>query len=232
MKFMFTNSELSYLAKQLGYNKLLGFNQSFFSEQKVIDSLKEKKYIEEVSGSIKISNSIILLLSGWSKMNYSILRLDYRDKNNAYYTLASKELILLIADLENEISICMYDFSIDNMDSIIKTYLKIPEVSDCKDSYVVPIFDLNIKNLSNKEFARKTGLSIEQIEEIDGFCNDDTTGIQFIVQSISDDAGMMCTLFSNDNALFMFKDITAGEVNKMVIVKGNTQDIIDSIYIF
>lgn len=238
MTFSFTQEELSYLMMKYGYRNLEAMDVVEFDEEKCEGALFEKGYLSQGQRAIELSNDVRLLLSAWSGIRYTIVREDFISENQAFALLASKDYIITYSSNDEiiELNLCDFDFSI--MDSIISNYIDISEkevycsslnISLTSDEFV-SLFD---KGSSNEEIIKKTGISLNDTIMIRRALSSEES-VEFILQDVENNVGCKGSLVNDKEGYVLIKHITyndASDNQRIVIAKGNRQDIVDSIYI-
>ncbi len=238
MTFAFSQEELSYMAKSFGYQHLEGADFIKFDKKSCEASLLEKGYILPYKKSFELSNEIRLLLSAWVGIRYTLIRDSFLSDERVFAILASPEYILTYSLNKGSISMNMGNFSPEDMDRILADYLNIIECGGEN-----PGFNISFSGeeylayfsgeLSDEAVSGKTGLLSADIAQIKATL-DAEDGVSFIVQNVKDDIGCMGALKRYEDGYVMVKHIvpnTAIDRQKIVVVKGNAQAIIDSIYI-
>lgn len=236
--FNFTQEELSFIAKQFGYDHLEGAAFVKFNKNKCSGSLIEKGYVIQYGKKLELSNECRLLLSSWESIRYTLVKDTCLSDENIHAILANSERIISYSLHQSDIQIAMCDFSAEVMDRIIIDYLNIVECNDCSSRFNVTFsadeylscFETEI---SNDTICKKTGLSLDDVSLIkQSLTSKNRTS--FIVQDVVEDIGCMGVLVKHSEGYLLVKHIVPNndiKNQKVVVSKGNTQDVIDSIYI-
>lgn len=234
----FTQEELSFIAKQFGYDHLEGADFVKFNKNRCISSLTKKGYVIPYGKKIELSNECRLLLSTWESIRYTLIKDACLLDEYVHAIMANAERIISYSLHHSDIQIVMCDFSAEVMDQIIADYLAIDECKDCSSVFNVTFSDDEYLSYFEKEtpndlICKKTGLSLDDVSLIkQSLANE--KGTSFIVQDVVEDIGCMGILIKHSDGYILIKHIVPNNDisnQKVVISKGNSQDIVDSIYI-
>lgn len=244
MNYNLTNKEIKYLMGQLDINRLTGY-AGWFSlapitspiYDEIKKSLIEKGYISIDGKDVVISANVKRLMSLWANIKYSIS--NQRTMSKDFFSCSlfdGKDVLILQRDLDNyylEASGALTE----NISNAINAVTEISEV-DCKDNYIIQITTeelnkmLNEKTDSNYElFSKKTGVKKAEIENY--FKVIDSTDGNFSV-SLAEDyenrVSCLIKIVNENDGIYMLKQSKNQQFEKNVLVKGNKQYIIDSIF--
>ncbi|MBQ8741957.1 MAG: hypothetical protein IJZ03_01160 [Clostridia bacterium] len=238
MTFHFSHEELSFLAKRFGYKHLEGIEFVRHNKEICSSALVEKGYMVPYKRSYELSNEVRLLLSTWVNVKYTLVREGYLSNNDVFAILANEERILSYSFHDGKIEIVMCDFSVEVMDQIITDYLDIVECNNCCTGFNITFTDDEYLSYFDSDtpselICKKTGLSPDDVSLIkQSLANE--KGTSFIVQDVVEDIGCMGILTKCSDGYVLVKHIVPNNDisnQKIVISKGNSQDIVDSIYI-
>ena len=234
----FTKQELTCLADTFGYLNLEGADFVEFNREECINSLLEKGYITPYADRFELSNECRLLLSAWENIRYTLTKDSALLEDHVHAILASSRSIISYSLHFNDIQMVMCDFSAEVMDKVFADYLDIPAFDNCKSGFNITLSAEEYiycfgQEISNELISKKTGLSYDDVSLIKKALNDEN-GTSFMVKDIRDEVVYAGILFKYSNEYVLIKDIVPNnnfDMQKVVIVKGNSVDIIDSIYI-
>ena len=238
MTVNFSHEELSFLASNFGYKHLEGLELIKFDETQCTDSLLAKGYIVPYKKTYELSNELRILFSAWVNIQYTIVRANYVTEIDLFAVFASRERIITYSYHSGNIQMSMCDFSFETMDMVIRDYLDIKEnvvandkfnVSFTADEYLAAFGT----EMSNEEFAKTTGLKIEDVELIKYLLSHDAT-TSYVLQDVVQDISCRGIIFAYDGGYMLLKHIVPNNnlrKQKVVIAKGSAKDIVDSIYI-
>ena len=238
MVLNFTQEELSFIAKQFGYEHLEGADFVKFNKNRCISSLTEKGYVIPYGKIFELSNECRLLLSTWESIRYTLAKDSCLSDEYVHAILANSERIISYSLHLNDIQIAMCDFSVEVMDQIITDYLDIVECNNCCTGFNITFTDDEYlsyfaSDTPSELICKKTGLSPDDVSLIkQSLANE--KGTSFIVQDVVEDIGCMGILTKCSDGYVLVKHIVPNNDisnQKIVISKGNSQDIVDSIYI-
>lgn len=236
--FNFTQEELSFIAKQFKYNHLEGADFVKYNKSNCISSLTEKGYVVPYGKHLELSNECRLLLSTWESIRYTLVKDACISDDHVHAILANSERIISYSLHQSDIQIVMCDFSVEIMDKIISDYLGIIDCTNCSSGFNITFSDDEYLSYFEKEapndlICKKTGLSLDDVLLIkQSLTNEKSTS--FIVQDVIEDIGCMGILLMYSCGYILIKHIVPNKDisnQKVVISKGNSQDIVDSIYI-
>lgn len=234
----FTREELTFLAEYFGYKNLQAADFVEYNQNECIDSLVKKEYITPYGSNFKLSNECRLLLSAWQKIRYTLVKDSSLSDDYVYAILAGSQSVISYVLHYNDIEVSMCDFSIEIMDKIIADYLKIIESNNCKLGFNITLTAEEYVYCFGEEtpsalICKKTGLSIDDVDLIKR-CLKNQDNTPFIVQDLKENVGCRGILFKYPNEYVLIKHIVPNnnpDMQKVVIVKGNSVDVVDSIYI-
>ena len=238
MMFNFTQEELSFVAKQFGYDHLEGADFVKYNKNRCISALTEKGYVIPYGKNLELSNECRLLLSTWESIRYTLVKDTCLSDEHVHAILANSERIISYSLHHNDIQIVMCDFSIDVMDQIITDYLDVVESNDCCSCFNITFSADEYLSYFDAEtpsdlICKKTGLSLDDVSSIKQSLADEKS-TSFIVQDVVEDIGCMGILARCSNGYILVKHIVPNNDmsnQKVVVSKGNSLDVVDSIYI-
>ena len=238
MALYFTHEELSYLAKKFGYKHLEGVDLIKFKDKVCEASLLDKGYILPYGNSYELSNDVRFLLSSWSDIRYTLVRDQFISDEHAFALLASEERIISYSFHEGNIQASLCDFSPEVMDKLMTDYLDVQECDTQTLGFNVTFageeyLSLFGGKMTSEQIAGKCGISVQNVDLIKKTLSDENS-TSFIVQDVAEDIGCMGTFVRYADGYIMIKHIVPNndpDAQKVVIVKGSAQDIIDSVYI-
>lgn len=238
MTFAFTEEELSYISKKYGYKYLVGFESVKFNKERCITALLEKGYIYPYKRAYELSNDVRLLLSAWVRMKYTLVRDSFMSDQDAFALFANENHIMTFSYHGEEVRLNLGDFSATAMDETLAQYLGITDD-------VVPADVFNITFTADdyltyfeeetpvEQIAKETGLGVKDICAIkETLVSGESTS--FVLQNVVNDIGCMGTFKKYNSAYILVKHIVPNthlDRQRVVVVKGNSKDIVDSIYI-
>lgn len=234
----FTQEELSFIAKQFGYDHLEGADFVKYNKNRCISSLTKKGYVIPYGKNFELSNECRLLLSTWESIRYTLVKDSCLSDEHVHAILANSERIISYSLHHSDIQIVMCDFSAEVMDQIISDYLGIDEFKDSCSGFNVTFSDDEYLSYFEKEtpnglICKKTGFSPDDVSLIkQSLANENS--ISFVVQDVVEDIGCMGVLTKCSDGYILVKHIVPNNDisnQKVVISKGNSQAVVDSIYI-
>ena len=240
MQLNFNTNELSFVVKRFKIGELMSFGpQKKVKEKDAIDSLLQKQYLIPYGEKYELSNELRLLFSVWEKIRYTVVREDYISKDHVFSLMANSKNILVYSEHFDDITVALSDFSAEVMDGILLDYLGIADGDEMEQGYncVFQTEDfLNYFVAKKKDInyiSAKTGLSADEIQEIiDALAAEDEMSL--IVQDIVEDVGARCSVKRLPKAWIMIKHIVPNKAlakERVVVIKGNAEKIVDSIYV-
>lgn len=238
MELLFTQQELSFISKQFKYDRLVGFMETDFDKKAVIESLLSKGYLSQYEKAYELSNDVRILLSAWTNMRYTVVREDFIKESHVFSIFANSEYILTFSVHEREIRLTMGNFSAESMDKTLLDYLGLQ--SENSDSAGYNIFlsaEMFLKyfgpeSISESLASKELGLPINDVSKVRSFLAlEDKTSV--IIQDVLDDIGCLAIFGEVDGSVIMMKHIVpnnAIDKQRVVLVKGSANKIVDSIY--
>ena len=112
----FTQEELSFIAKQFGYDHLEGADFVKFNKNRCISSLTKKGYVIPYGKKIELSNECRLLLSTWESIRYTLIKDACILDEHVHAIMANAERIISYSLHHSDIQIVMCDFSAEVME--------------------------------------------------------------------------------------------------------------------
>lgn len=238
MVLNFTTEELSFVAKQFGYDHLEGLDLVKFNKKDCIDSLVAKGYITPYGKKFELSNECRLLLYAWTSARYTLLQDKFASQEHLFAILANSKSIISYSSHENEIQLSMCDFSAETMDKVIADYLGIEDFDDCVAKFNITFSADDFlacfkEDVPNDMICKKTGLSDGDVSLIKKTIKN-ASSISYIVQDLVEDIGCMGNIVKHPEGYVLVKHIVPNRnmrKQKVVVTKGNAQDVVDSVYI-
>ena len=238
MTLYFTHEELSYLAKKFGYKHLEGVDLVKFKDKVCEASLLEKGYLFPYNKTYEMSNDVRLLFSTWVNVRYTLVRDQFISDDHVFALLANKERILTYSFHEGNIQVSLCDFSPEIMDKLMTDYLDVQECDTPSYGFNITFagkeyLSLFAGKMTSEQIAGKCGISVQDVELIKKTLADENS-TSFIVQDVVEDIGCMGTFMRYADGYIMVKHIVPNndlDAQKVIIVKGSAQDIVDSVYI-
>ena len=238
MVLNFTIEELSFIAKQFKYDHLEGVAFVRFNKAECIDSLVTKNYLIPYGKKFELSNDVRLLLSTWDSVRYTLLQDKFANQEHVFAIMANSKRIISYSSHGNDIQLSMCDFSVEVMDKVITDYLGIENFGDCPAKFNITFsadefLSYFKEDVSNDVICGKTGLSDGDVSLIKYAIKSDE-GISYIVQDVVEDIGCMGNIVKYPEGYVLIKHVVPNRnvrKQKVIITKGDAQDIVDSIYI-
>lgn len=238
MEFELTEKELSYIIKKFSYKKLVGFSRKLFIKNHVEDSLLSKGYLVLQNNDFVLSNSLRILLSCWQKCRYTMSRPELVSQKNYQCILSNSESIICIDNRDSKLKINLFDFNIERMDRLVLQMAELPDLS-VSDEFIVELsFDdyylMLTKKITDdmiKKIIKSTGFSIEKITEIIHMAQHQQK-VLLLTEDLVENIGCFSRIILSGNGIYMFKHITPQDESqqRVIVVKGSTKYIVDSIY--
>lgn len=234
----FTESELSYILKQFGYQQLEGFQAVAFNSDACIQGLLEKEYISKYKQSYELATNVRLALSSWVQARYTLVRDGYATNDHAFAILASSSAIISYSRHEGNIQLIHADFSAALMDHVLADYLNVTPTGVIGACFNISFTGSEYLSYFGSEtpteqVSKATGLEAADIALIRRV-SDVPDSIVFFLRDIQKDTNCLGVIAKFDEGYVMIKQILSGqdpENQKVVVVKGDSQNIVNSIYI-
>jgi len=241
LRFDFKLNEIQYIQKQFRFPSLIGVERRLLPTLGVEKKLKEKKYLDcNSSERVELSTECRYLFSAWEKMRYSIVRADEEQKNRFFCVLANEKDIILIDQVGADFVVEVIDFSVKVMDRILFNITGMDASKVCEDSFNISLpMEEATKFLTAKKteyalWSEKLGLNINELEAYFTALNEQKHFVMCLCEDHIDQRGAMIKIVNTEHGVYALKHVTPKDMTneKMVLLKGNAQAIVDSIYIF
>lgn len=242
MRFNLKLNEVQYIQKQFHFDSLLGVERRLFPQFGVEKTLKSKGVIIEQDGRrAELSNEYRYLFSAWEKMRYSVVRPDSNDKDSFFCVLANESTIILLDQVGNDIAIELIDFSSDTLDSILFNMAEFDSTVSVESPFNIslPVKDFTQLMSSRKDsnievWSNKLGISKDDLTFYLEMMNKEEDFFMYLCEDHLEQIGTLIKVVKTPKGYYALKHVTPKDSTneKMVMIVGNAQMIINSIYIF
>lgn len=243
MRFNIGVKEAQYIQKSFKFSPLIGLDRVLFAPLGVEKKLISEGVIKQGhSGAKELDTTYRYLFSAWEKMRYSIVNPNREKDENFFCVLSNENEILLIEQDAHTLSIELIDFKIEIMDNIITNMLKTKNEISCNSTpYNIA---LSMKDFSEflvcrtkgslSEWSGKLGLSEDEISSFLNYVNDENSFTMLLCEDHIQGIGMLLKTVPTNQGIYALKHITPKDLSKekMVLLKGSLQNIVDSVYVF
>ena len=242
MRFYLKLNEVQYIQKQFHFNSLIGVERRLFPQFGVEKALKSKGVIVELAGKrAELSNEYRYLFSAWEKMRYSVVRPDSNADDSFFCLLANENTIILLDQVGNDIAIELVDFKVDVLDSILFNMAELDSTVFAENPFNIslPINDfaqlMSSQNDSNFEtWSNKLGISKDDLKFYFDMINKEEDFFMYLCEDHLEQSGTLIKVVKTSKGYYALKHVTPKDSanEKMVMIVGNAQMIINSVYIF
>lgn len=242
MRFNLKLNEVQYIQKQFHFGSLLGVEKRLFPQFGVDKTLKSKGVIvEQNEKRADLSNEYRYLFSSWEKMRYSVVRPDSNNSNSFFCVLANESTIILLDQVGDDIAIELIDFSSDTLDSILFNMGEFDSTvsTDSPFNISLPAKDFTQLMSSHKDrniefWSNKLGISKDDLTFYLEMMNKEEDFFMYLCEDHLEQIGTLIKVVKTANGYYALKHVTPKDSTneKMVMILGNAQMVINSIYIF
>ena len=242
MRFHLKLNEVQYIQKQFHFDSLLGVERRLFPQFGVEKTLKSKGVIIELQGKrADLSSEYRYLFSAWEKMRYSVVRPDANDKDSFFCVLANESTIILLDQVGNDIAIELMDFNSNTLDSILFNMAEFDSSVSAESPFNIslPAEDfiqlLSSHKDSNIEiWSNKLGISKDDLTFYLDMMNKEEDFFMYLCEDHLEQIGTLIKVVKTHKGYYALKHVTPKDSanEKMVMIVGNAEMIINSIYIF
>ena len=240
MRFLLTESEALYIKDRYKFSQLLGLNSNQDIKEGTEEALKDKGIIYLNNDYWELSYAYRLLFSQWEKMQYSLVRPDINTNIRLQCLLCNNTATIFFDRNKDNLCIDMIDFSVEKLEQLFCALAELPTDSKSKQRFNISMsveeYEEFISSCSTEEFYRwqkKLGIASDLLEEYVHTMNSQIDSQLLMVEDHLNDVGYMAKFIVTDKSIFAVKHVTYSDENeKIVMLLGDTQYIVDSIYNF
>lgn len=239
MKLILTESEALLIKQKFNFGVLLGLNVKQRIKIGTEKILRKKGIVFSNNGKDELSNEYRALFSNWEKMQYSIVRPELNDKNHLQCLLSNEQVSIFFVRKKDIITIELFDFSEEKFDKMIASFAELSETDVTE-----PMFNFSMsldeyeqfivcsKQDQFAEWKKETGIDVTLLEKYVSRINTKGEARMLLVEDHVNDCGYMAKIVVDHDGIYAVKHITYKTRQKMVLLFGNTQYVVDSIYNF
>ena len=242
MRFNLKLNEVQYIQKQFHFDSLLGVERRIFPQFGVDKTLKSKGVVVEQDGKrLDLSNEYRYLFSAWEKMRYSVVRPDSNDKDAFFCVLANENTIILLDQVGNDIALELIDFSADALDGILFNMAEFDSKVAAESPFNIslPVKDFtqlmsSLKDSNIEIWSNKLGISKDDLTFYLEMMNKEEDFFMYLCEDHLEQIGTLIKVVKSPKGYYALKHVTPKDTanEKMVMIVGDANMIINSMYIF
>lgn len=242
MRFDLKVGEVQYIQKHFHFDSLIGVEKRLLPLFGAEKSLISKGVIVEYAEKrIELNNEYRYLFSQWEKARYSVVRPDKSAPNELFCILANNDNIIIVERNGNDIALELIDYNSDVMDAILFNMAEFDSsvIADYKFNISLSVKDAvgllsTTREANIEEWSNKLGIDKEALKFYLKAINKEDNSIMLLCEDHVEDVGTLLKIVKNENGYYALKHVTPKDSTneKMVMIVGNAQMIVDSIYIF
>ncbi len=241
MRFSFKISEIQYIQKKFRFGTLIGVERHLLPFIGIEKSLLSVGVLTESNEkACDLKPEYRYLFSAWEKMRYSVVRPDSNTKKEFFCVLANEKDIIIIDQVNNDVTVELVDFQTEVMDRILFNMAQFTTSITVSDPYVIALAASDFtRMLSRKdnvldEISHKIGLSKDNVLSFLKIVEDEERFIMFLCEDHSECKGSLIKVVETSDGLYALKHVTPkdSQCEKFVMIHGSVQDVVNSIYIF
>ena len=243
MRFDLKLNEVQYIQKQFHFDSLIGVERGFLPQFGIEKALKNKGVIVEAIGkNPDLSAEYRYLFSAWEKMRYSVVRPDTMEKDELFCVLANEDTIIIFNRIEKDIAIELIDFNSDIMDRILYNMADF----DSMEAVVERPFNISLpvkefaqilssqKDSNISTWSNRLGIGKDDLKFYFEMINKEKDYFMYLCEDHREQIGTLIKVVKTPNGYYALKHVTPkeSENERMVMMVGDAQMIINSIYVF
>ncbi len=239
MRFVLTTSEILFLKNKFGFSRLLGINEKKRIRLGTERALKEKSIIYPYNGKDELDPTYRALLTNWEQTRYTVARSDINDEQTYQCLLCSENAIIFMVDRQDEVTIDLLDFSEELMDRMLGAFAELPSIESSETAFNVTLFPEECEQFltcrDEADFRRwqcKLGINARVLRKYAEAIHAPGGSATLMAEDHLEDVGYMGKFVADERAVYALKHVTGEEYQKMVLVMGDTQYVVNSIYNF
>ncbi len=238
MRFVMTESEALWIKQKYNFGQLLGLNVKQRIKFGTEKALREKGVIYPFAGHDELKVEYRALFSYWSKMRYSIARPELNTKDHFQCLLSNEEIIIFFVREKDQITIDLFDFSVERFEKMVKAFAEMDEQisADKKFNITISVEDyeafMESKNTENYAvWQRKWGIETAVLEKYAQTIMSPQEQLLLVEDHVGE-VGYLAKIVNAADGIYGFKHVTRGDNQKIVLLLGDAQFVMDSIYNF
>ena len=242
MRFNLQLNEVQYIQKRFHFGSLIGVEKRVLPQIGVEKGLKSKGVIIEKDNiGLELSNEYRYLFSAWEKVRYSVVRPDSMPEDSLFCVLVSESCIILFDQVGKNIALELIDNNQETMDRILFNMGEFDSSVSAEKVFNISLPTEDFAQLLTskregavEEYSRKLGISKDDLAfYLEMISREDNT-VMYLSEDHREHVGSLLKVVKTPAGYFALKHVTPeGNANdRMVMIVGDAQMIIDSIYVF
>ncbi len=239
MKYLLSESEALYLKNRFGFSKLLGLNENQRVKAGTEELLKKRNIIYDYNGHDELQTIYRVLFSNWQKMRYTIVRPEINNDEQMQCVLSNEDMSMFLSRINENITIDIFDFDENKMDALIRVFTQLPDIKNVENRFNLTMsveeytdFIACENEAALGTWQKMTGIRADILMKcLNGIKSGDGEALLLVEDHIGD-IGYMAKFSCDGNTVYALKHVTRGSDQKVVLLMGDTQYIVDSVYNF
>lgn len=235
MKRSLSIKEITYIEHYFGFGKLLGIEEKKFVPHTLLKQLENDNLVKKNGDKYELDYELRYIFSAWNTARYSYFRPDISKKDDYVVILISEEkkCLLYLVVHKDKVDIEVYDATAKVVEAFWSAMSELEVEIRCSAPYnYVVSLDTFENLLSGKEYP-KIGFNKADFQEYIKIMDSEKDFQMILMEDHIDDIGCLVKIVKAENGIYMIKHITSsGKEDRIVLARGNAEDIVNSFYNF